>query len=82
MRGWWNKMDLSTYKPKSVGDFEILIDRFVLSQKKIVPKDKNYSKEEHFKEILVEVFKMGIACGQMPCNKPIDLKGICNAVQR
>jgi len=73
-------MDMTSYKPKSVGEFELLIDRFVLSQKKITPTDKNYSKEEHLKEIMVECFKMGLKAGQMPCNRPIDLKAICNAL--
>ena len=73
-------MNLSEYNPSCVADFEILIDRWVDSLKNVKPQKANgYNKENHFKEILVEVFRMGLKAGQMPCNIAVDLKSICDA---
>lgn len=71
-------MNISDYKPKSIGDFEILVDRFIATNRNNKLKPDNYSKEDHLKEIMIECFKMGLKAGQMPCNKPIDLKSMCN----
>lgn len=70
-------MNLSDYNPTCPLDFELLIDRWVDAQRSIIPTD-GISKEDHLKEIMIECFKIGYKAGQMPINKPIDLRRICS----
>lgn len=71
-------MELSDYNPTCSLDFELLVDRWVDSNKNIKSKMTPMAKENYVKELMLECFKIGYKAGQMPINKPIDLKRISN----
>lgn len=74
-------MELRDYNPTCALDFELIIDRWVDANRNTKTTMTTKDKEDYVKELMLECFKIGFKAGQMPINRPIDLKRIAKNVQ-